>query len=88
MTMEEFDQTHQVNLRSIISLSLLALPHLTKTKGNIVNVSSVAGWIPVRNLSINICDFRLYVITIDNWFNGLQYCQGWTGYVYEVVSFP
>lgn len=47
--MEEFDQTHQVNLRSIISLSLLALPHLTKTKGNIVNVSSVAGWIPVRN---------------------------------------
>jgi len=32
-----------VNVRSVYQLTALAVPHLIKTKGNIVNVSSVAG---------------------------------------------
>lgn len=32
-----------VNLRSVFLLSHFAVPHLEKTKGNIVNVSSIAG---------------------------------------------
>uniref|UniRef100_A0A1B0CT40 Uncharacterized protein n=1 Tax=Lutzomyia longipalpis TaxID=7200 RepID=A0A1B0CT40_LUTLO len=31
------------NVRSLYHLTMLAVPHLIKTKGNIVNVSSVAG---------------------------------------------
>ena len=40
--MENFDYLMKVNLRSIIQLTQLAVPHLEKTKGNIVNVSSAA----------------------------------------------
>lgn len=32
-----------VNLRSAIVLTKLAVPHLEKTQGNVVNVSSIAG---------------------------------------------
>lgn len=32
------------NVRSIIHLTKLAVPHLEKTKGNILNVSSIAGF--------------------------------------------
>uniref|UniRef100_A0A914QM59 Uncharacterized protein n=1 Tax=Panagrolaimus davidi TaxID=227884 RepID=A0A914QM59_9BILA len=40
--LENFDYLIKVNLRSIIHLTQLAVPHLEKTKGNIVNVSSAA----------------------------------------------
>jgi len=40
---EGFDTMHSVNLRSIYHLSGLCAPHLVKTKGNIVNISSAAG---------------------------------------------
>lgn len=36
-----FDNVINVNLRSAVVLSHLAVPHLEKTKGNIVNVSSI-----------------------------------------------
>ena len=32
-----------INVRSIYQMTMLAVPHLIKTKGNIVNVSSVTG---------------------------------------------
>lgn len=38
-----YDQVMDVNVRSIFHLSSLAIPHLEESKGNIVNVSSVAG---------------------------------------------
>lgn len=40
-TLDQFDTTINTNVRSIYHLSMLALPHLIKTKGNIVNISSV-----------------------------------------------
>ncbi len=41
--MAVYDQVMDVNVRSIFHLSSLAIPHLEESKGNIVNVSSVAG---------------------------------------------
>lgn len=43
---EEFDRIFNTNVRSVATLTSLAVPHLEKTKGNIVNVSSVAGLKP------------------------------------------
>lgn len=42
-TMDDFDWIMNLNLRSVVQLTKLAVPHLMQTKGNIVNVSSVAG---------------------------------------------
>ena len=39
----EWDKMMNVNLRSIFFMMQKCVPHLEKTKGNIVNVSSVAG---------------------------------------------
>ncbi|XP_075983611.1 3-oxoacyl-[acyl-carrier-protein] reductase FabG-like [Anticarsia gemmatalis] len=41
--MEDFDRVMNVNVRSVVLLTNYATPHLVKTKGNIVNVSSVFG---------------------------------------------
>lgn len=41
--LDDWDRVMDVNLRSVFILSQLCVPHLAATKGNIVNVSSVAG---------------------------------------------
>lgn len=38
-----YDSVMSVNIRSMVSLTHLAVPHLIKTQGNIINISSVAG---------------------------------------------
>ncbi|XP_055312056.1 uncharacterized oxidoreductase TM_0325-like [Sitodiplosis mosellana] len=43
---EKFDSILDTNVRSVIILTNLAVPHLEKTKGNIINVSSVCGLRP------------------------------------------
>lgn len=43
LSMTDFDNVMNTNVRSVFHLTQLAAPHLIKTKGNIVNVSSVAG---------------------------------------------
>lgn len=40
---EQFDSIINTNLRSVFELTKLAVPYLIESKGNIVNVSSVAG---------------------------------------------
>ncbi|KAK4882349.1 hypothetical protein RN001_005668 [Aquatica leii] len=42
-TLEQYDRLMNINVRSIYHLTMLAVPHLIQTKGNIVNVSSVNG---------------------------------------------
>lgn len=42
-SLEQYDRVMNVNIRSIYHLTMLAVPHLIKTQGNIVNVSSVNG---------------------------------------------
>lgn len=46
MTNDSFDRIFDTNVRSVIRLTQLAVPHLEKTKGNIVNISSLAGMRP------------------------------------------
>jgi NAD(P)-dependent dehydrogenase (short-subunit alcohol dehydrogenase family) len=40
---EVWDEVYDINLKSIFRLSRAALPHLRKTRGNIVNMASVQG---------------------------------------------
>src|SRR5262249_17907775 len=42
-TLASWDAMMNVNLRSVFCLMQLAVPYLIKTKGNIVNISSVTG---------------------------------------------
>lgn len=42
-SLEQYDTIMNTNVRSIYHLTMLAVPHLIKTQGNIVNVSSVNG---------------------------------------------
>ncbi|XP_056013719.1 3-oxoacyl-[acyl-carrier-protein] reductase FabG-like isoform X1 [Ostrea edulis] len=42
-SLEQYDDTMNINVRAIYHLTMLAVPHLIQTKGNIVNVSSVNG---------------------------------------------
>jgi NAD(P)-dependent dehydrogenase (short-subunit alcohol dehydrogenase family) len=42
-SLEQFDRVMNVNVRAVFQLTVLAVPHLISTRGNIVNVSSVAG---------------------------------------------
>ncbi|CAH0714020.1 unnamed protein product, partial [Brenthis ino] len=44
--MEVFDTILNTNLRAQVHLTHLAIPYLIKTKGNIVNVSSISGTLP------------------------------------------
>ncbi|XP_066272366.1 3-oxoacyl-[acyl-carrier-protein] reductase FabG-like [Branchiostoma lanceolatum] len=41
--MVEYDKVMNVNVRSVVALTQLCVPHLTKTQGAIVNVSSIWG---------------------------------------------
>lgn len=49
-TDDEFNRIFDTNLRGVIKLTQLAVPHLEKTKGNVVNVSSVAGLNPIKGV--------------------------------------
>lgn len=42
-TLAQFDSIMNTNIRAVFHLSNLAVPHLIKSKGNIVNVSSING---------------------------------------------
>jgi len=42
-SMEQFDLVMNVNVRSVYQLTMLCVPYLVQTQGNIVNVSSVCG---------------------------------------------
>lgn len=43
LSLEDYDRQMNINVRSIFVITQAAVPHLKKTKGNIVNVSSVTG---------------------------------------------
>ncbi|KAG6441441.1 uncharacterized oxidoreductase TM_0325 isoform X2 [Manduca sexta] len=42
-TLEQYDRLMNTNVRGPYHITMLAIPHLIKSKGNIVNVSSVTG---------------------------------------------
>lgn len=40
--LDAYDQVMQTNIRAVVQLTMLAAPHLVKTKGNVINISSGA----------------------------------------------
>lgn len=50
--MKDFDEIMDLNVRSVFHLTQLAIPYLIESKGNIVNVSSVAGLRPSQLMPI------------------------------------
>ena len=46
---ESYDRIMNTNVRSVQVLTLLVVPYLQKSKGNIINISSIAGLRPVRH---------------------------------------
>ncbi|CAH2051669.1 unnamed protein product, partial [Iphiclides podalirius] len=50
--MEGYDRIINVNLRGVVYITHLAIPHLIKSKGNIINISSVAGTNTVGNADL------------------------------------
>lgn len=51
--MMTYKRLMDVNLRSVVQLTHIAVPYLEKTKGVIVNVSSIASTKPVKNNNVN-----------------------------------
>lgn len=47
LTMEHYDSIMATNVRGAVQLTQLAVPYLIETKGNIVNISSAAGIMPI-----------------------------------------
>ncbi|KAM3956798.1 3-oxoacyl-[acyl-carrier-protein] reductase FabG-like, partial [Aphomia sociella] len=54
--MQTYDDVMNINLRSVILMTTLAAPHLVKSKGNIVNISSIGDvkTPPPNNLTYHI----------------------------------
>jgi NAD(P)-dependent dehydrogenase (short-subunit alcohol dehydrogenase family) len=50
--MKNYETIMSTNVKGVLLLSTLAVPYLEKTKGNIVNVSSIGGMRPVSNFSL------------------------------------
>ncbi|XP_017492899.1 PREDICTED: 3-oxoacyl-[acyl-carrier-protein] reductase FabG-like [Rhagoletis zephyria] len=46
--MNQYSTLMDLNLKTVIKMIHLCVPHLEATKGNIVNVSSIAGFAPLR----------------------------------------
>jgi len=42
-SMDDFDAVFDTNVKSVFALTQLAIPHIIKSKGNIINISSVLG---------------------------------------------
>jgi NAD(P)-dependent dehydrogenase (short-subunit alcohol dehydrogenase family) len=49
--MKNYETIMSTNVKGVLLLSTLAVPYLEKTKGNIINVSSIAGMRPVSSFS-------------------------------------
>lgn len=41
--LKTYDEVMNVNMRGLVRITYFAAPHLIKTKGNIINISSMAG---------------------------------------------
>ncbi len=65
-TLKDYDEAINVNTRSIMSLVSLATPFLKHTKGNIVAISSLESFIPVKNSFLNTVSKSMVNMIIQN----------------------
>ncbi len=52
--LDEFDSVFNIDLRSIVELIHLSIPYLEKSKGTIINISSIAALHPVNTNNFDI----------------------------------
>jgi meso-butanediol dehydrogenase/(S,S)-butanediol dehydrogenase/diacetyl reductase len=45
--LEEFDKVFNIDVRAVVEMIHLSIPYLEKSKGTIINISSIAGITPV-----------------------------------------
>ena len=64
--LKEYDESININTRSIMSLISLATPFLKHTKGNIVAISSLESFIPVKNSFLNTVSKSMVNMIIQN----------------------
>ena len=64
-SMEQYDRVMGTNMRAVYHLTMMAVPHLEVTKGNIVNVSSVNG---IRSFPGN-------ALNTDSYLSSLTHCN-------------
>jgi NAD(P)-dependent dehydrogenase (short-subunit alcohol dehydrogenase family) len=64
--LKEYDETININTRSVMSLISLATPFLKHTKGNIVAISSLESFIPVKNSFLNTVSKSMVNMIIQN----------------------
>ncbi|CAD5232997.1 unnamed protein product [Bursaphelenchus xylophilus] len=63
---ENLDFIYQVNLRSVYTLTNLAIPYLIKTKGNVVNISSVGS----QKMSDGLVPYCMLKAALDHFTRG------------------
>lgn len=53
-SIEDYDKAFSLDVRSVVALTIKSLPLLLKTRGNIINLSSVGATHPAKNLSMYV----------------------------------
>ncbi|KAL0867465.1 hypothetical protein ABMA27_008252 [Loxostege sticticalis] len=81
--LESYDKILGINLRAVVHVTMLAAPHLVKTKGNIVNVSSIGGQIQ-RLASLNA--YCVSKAALDHFTRGSALELGASGVRVNAVS--
>ncbi|TMS35911.1 hypothetical protein L596_003201 [Steinernema carpocapsae] len=61
-SLETFDYIFAINLRGVIQLTKLVLPHLIKAKGNVVSISSIVAYRPIADL----CYYSMTKAALDH----------------------
>ena len=85
--MDVFENTHRLNLRSVVYLTHYAVQHLIQAKGHIINISSCAGIRPVSICSLKQSTHRRltnFVFLVELW-NCVLYIQKCTWYVHKII---
>lgn len=54
MAIEDYDKAFNLDVRAVVSLTVRLLPYLLKSRGNIINLSSVGATHPSPNLSMYV----------------------------------
>jgi len=81
-SLDNLDYIFNVNLRAVVALTQLAMPHLEKSQGNVVNVSSI-GAQKVFPEGMYYCSMKT---ALDHWSRNLAALYGPKGVRVNIVS--
>lgn len=78
-----YDEIMNINLRSVVFLTTLAAPYLIKTKGNIINISSIGG---KASIGIHHSTYMISKAGLDHFSRGAALELGAHGVRVNIVS--